>query len=303
MSRQYQFSVLLLIISACRVQGQYYFYNDKYYNAQVLVEAGFFAAAFNCLTDLGGKKGYGGPFLKDINWEKTHPGGGIYVVILFDQLLGFRAESSFGKISASDNVLKNDHSAAKDRYKRNLQFESCIIELSVLAEFLPLSLLSKESYPLFSPYLLAGFGVFKFNPRAFLNGQWIDLHPLHTEGQGFKEYPFKNSYKLTQLNFPVGLGLKYEISALLNARFEIVYRFLTTDYIDDVSTQYIDPKYFHSNLNAHDANIAISLADRSSELQPGLSNHEGAIRGNSGNKDAYFSCNIKLGLVLNRKRR
>jgi hypothetical protein len=97
--------------------------------------------------------------------------------------------------------------------------------------------------------------------------------------------------------------LRYEISAILNTRLEILYRFLKTDYLDDVSTRYIDPVHFHSNLKPADVRNAIALADRSAELRPGNTNPEGAIRGNPGNKDAYFSFNIKLGVVLNRKPR
>lgn len=300
---RFQYLVLLMITSATRLYSQYYFYNDNYYNSIILVEAGFSVGGMNALTDLGGKKGNGKPFLKDINWQHTHLSGGLYISVLYDQILAVRAEASFGKVSAADNVLKYDLSSAKDRYARNLHFQSNISELCLLAEFLPLSLFIAENYPLFSPYLLAGMGYFKFNPRAQLNGQWIDLHPLRTEGQGFKEYPYKKPYRLVQLNFPVGLGVRYEISALLNLRLEILYRFLKTDYLDDVSTQYIDPSYFYSNLNIGDATTAQMMADRSAELKPGIYKHEGEIRGNPKNRDAYFTCNIKIGLILNRKHR
>jgi len=303
MTRRLQYLVLLMITSASRLFSQYYFYNDNYYNSLILVEAGLSIGGMNCLTDLGGKKGNGTAFIKDLNWNNTHPSGGIYISILYDQLFAIRAEACFGKVSASDNVLQYDHSVARDRYHRNLHFQSNIGELSLSGEFLPLSLFSSERYPLFSPYLVAGIGFFKFNPQAKLNGRWIDLHPLRTEGQGFKEYPHKDSYKLTQLNIPVGLGVRYEISALLNVRLEIVYRFLKTDYLDDVSTQYIDPSTFYSNLNIHDALNAKILSDRGAELRAGMFKKEGEIRGNPQNRDAYFTANVKLGLILNRKRR
>ena len=303
MKRHFQFLMALLVVSSAQLRGQYYFYNNKYYHSAVLVEAGLSTGGFNCLTDLGGNSGPGKGFVKDLNLRNTHIGAGLYAGVLVDQLFGMRVEVSIGKISASDRALKNDHSLGRNRFYRNLEFESTITELSVLAEFLPLSLLNKESYPLFSPYVLAGMGLFRFNPRAYFEGRWIDLHPLHTEGQGFKQYPSKQLYKLTQVNFPVGLGLRYELSAILNARLEVVYRFLRTDYLDDVSTQYIDPKHFYSNLNVRDAALAIALADRSGELQPGVVNHKDEIRGNPSNRDAYFSCNIKLGVLLNRKRR
>ncbi len=303
MLKQYQLLFAVTILSVPGLHSQYYFYDDQYYNSSLLIETGFSGGAFNCLTDLGGGKGHGKPFVKDINWSNTHHGGGFYLVVLFEQVLGLRVEGSFGKISAFDNILKGDHSEAVDRFNRNLAFESNLGELAMVVEFHPVSCFARESHPLFSPYMLAGIGMFRFNPRTKLGGQWIFLHPLHTEGQGFKEYPHKDPYKLTQINFPVGLGWKYEISAILNARVEIVYRFLTTDYLDDVSTQYIDPGHFHSNLKPFDALSAIALADRSGEVQSGISNPEGAIRGNPANRDAYFSFNIKLGVILNRKHR
>jgi len=292
-----------MITSASVVQSQYYFYNDKYYNSLTLAEAGFSIGGMNCLTDLGGRKGNGKPFLKDINWKNTHPAGGSYFGLLYDQTFGIRAEVQFGKISASDNILKDDQSSAKNRYNRNLHFKSNITEVLLLAEFFPLALFNREHTPFISPFLLSGIGIFRFNPQAQLNNQWIDLHPLHTEGQGFKEYPGKTPYKITQVNFPVGFGLRYEISALINARLEMVYRFLRTDYLDDVSTQYIDPSMFYTNLSVREAGIAKNLADRSAELQPGISRHEGEIRGNPENRDTYFSCNLKVGLILNRKAR
>jgi len=303
MARQFYILVFVLIIAARRLQGQYYFYNDKYYHSLLLVEAGFSIGAMNCLTDLGGNKGRGKRFLKDINWQNTHPAGGIYLRTIYDQKFGARAELIFGRISASDNVLKSDHSEAQNRYYRNLHFQSRITEVSIMTEFLPLSLFNSENVPFLSPYLLVGIGFFKFNPQAQLKGQWYDLQLFHTEGQGFKEYPFKKPYNLTQMNFPVGVGVGYEISALLNVRLELIYRILNTDYLDDVSTKYIDPSFFYTNLRVQDVSTAQLLADRGYELRPGISNKEGEIRGNPLNKDSYFSFNIKIGLVLNRKRR
>lgn len=303
MSRQSVLLAALIILSASESRSQYYFYNDRYYNTPVLVEAGISTGGFNCLTDLGGNKGPGRRFLKDVNLQNTHPGGGAYLVILFQQVAGIRFEGSIGQVSASDHILKNDESTAKNRFNRNLSFQTILREFSITAEFYPLSLLIGEDYPLFSPYITLGIGVFSFNPRANYQGKWVDLRPLHTEGQGFKEYPDRPVYRLTQINFPFGFGLRYEISAIFSARAEVVYRFLTTDYLDDVSTTYINPTHFQSNLKAEAIATAVSLADRSVELSPGSINQAGGIRGNPGNKDAYFSFNIKLGVVLNRKHR
>jgi hypothetical protein len=292
-----------MITSAWRLQSQYYFYNDKYYNSVLLVESGVTLGGMNCLTDLGGKEGRGKPFLKDINWEKTHLTSGIYINLMYDQALGLRVEANFGKVSAADQVLNKDHSVSRHRYYRNLHFRSRILEGCFVAEVLPLAILNKEKYTLLSPYLLAGIGFFKFSPQAFIGNQWVDLQPLSTEGQGFKEYPGRESYRLIQVNFPLGMGLRYELSALITIRIDIVYRFLRTDYLDDVSTRYVDPGTFYSNHRTHVAVIAEQLADRGAELTPGFYKKEGEIRGNPANRDGYFSGNLKFGLFLNRRHR
>ena len=89
-----------------------------------------------------------------------------------------------------------------------------------------------------------GAGIFSFNPQAKLNGQWYALQPLHLEGQGFKEYPDRSSYQLNQLNFIAGLGLRYELNSVFNARLELVHRILRTDYLDDVSNIMSIPIFF-----------------------------------------------------------
>ena len=303
MTRQFKYLVLLMITFATGLKSQYYFYNDKYYHSPLLVETGISIGGMNCLTDLGGRSDEGSLFVKDINWNQTHPCMGLYVGVLFDQLLGVRLEANFGKISGADKVLKRDQPSAKDRYQRNLHFQSTISELALLVEFFPFSLLNKESYPLIAPYLIGGIGFFKFNPQAELGGQWINLHPLHTEGQGFSEYSDKAEYRLTQVEFPIGFGLRYELSALWNLRLELIYRFLNTDYLDDVSTKYINPASFHANLHPIQAMNAQMLADRSYELQPALYRSDGDIRGNPEKKDGYFSCSLQVGFTINRKRR
>ena len=47
--------------------AQYYFYDDQYYDNPVIIEIGGSIGIMNCLTDLGGKKGIGKKFIKDLN--------------------------------------------------------------------------------------------------------------------------------------------------------------------------------------------------------------------------------------------
>jgi len=146
-----------------------------------------------------------------------------------------------------------------------------------------------------------GLGIFHFNPYVQFNDRRVYLRQLHTEGEGFPEYADRQEYKLTQVNFPVGAGLKYEASALINFRLEVLHRFLQTDYLDDVSQSYIDPSLFAKYLPAEEAEIARQLSDRRKDPTGNLRADQ--PRGNSRKNDSYFSITLKLGIIINRSRR
>jgi len=176
--------------------------------------------------------------------------------------------------------------------------------MMAVAEIYPLSFFGYSDdgdLPRINPYLLAGVGMYHFEPQAKLNNTWIALKPLHTEGEGFSEYPNRKEYKLTQTNFPVGVGVRYDLSETFNIRAEFVYRVLKTDYLDDVSqTNYINPILFEKYLSGAALNDAVQLNDRRGELHPKNGVQPGE-RGNPNNNDSYFSFNIKLGLVFGRQ--
>jgi hypothetical protein len=280
---------------------QYYFYDATHLEPEWRWEGGITLGWMNCLTDLGGGKGNGKKFIKDINWKNGRPSAGLFLLTTHHDVIALRIEWTKAEVNAADSILKKEESPAALRYTRNLEFKSPISEFNVVAEFHPLMLLT-SSFQLLSPYLLLGIGYFHFQPEANYNGTWIRLQPLHTEGQGFKEYPLRTPYKLAQLNFPIGLGIKYDASTFANFRLEILYRILMTDYLDDVSTDYIDASLFYKYFSLANADLARNLADRTKEILPNHQSVPGAIRGNAGNNDGYFSISIKFSIVLNRKR-
>jgi hypothetical protein len=280
--------------------AQYYFYDAHHLEPEWRWESGITMGWMNCLTDLGGRKGNGKKFIKDINTKNGRPCAGLFMKATYRDVIGLRLECNIGQITASDSILKNDQSEAASRYKRNLHFRSAILEASLIAEFHPLSL-NNSAVHTFSPYILLGVGAFHFQPQACLEGRWINLKPLHTEGEGFPEYSSTKEYKLSQVNIPIGCGLKYDASALMNLNLEMMYRILRTDYLDDVSTNYIDPRVFYKHLSPSQARLAEILSDRTNELDITHHTQEGAMRGNPKNNDAYFSVSLKVSFVLNRK--
>jgi hypothetical protein len=161
-------ATVLLLLFAQPLTAQYYFYNDKYYENDLLFDIGVSAGGMNCFTDLGGKKGTGKKFLKDMNLKNTRLAGGIYAAATYKNVLALRLEATFGQIKAYDSILKGDQSIAKFRYKRNLDFRSNITEFSATAEIHPLffNVSDDREPPRLSPYIMGGIGLFSFNPQA-----------------------------------------------------------------------------------------------------------------------------------------
>lgn len=303
-------SLVVVLVSALLLhqplKAQYYYYNNKYYDNAVVFELGGSFGVMNSLTDIGGRKGVGKKFIKDLNWKNAKPSFGLYVLANYRNMLGFRLEGTFGEVGAYDSILKSVKESTFGRYERNLSFKSKISDFQFGVEVHPLFFkdYDDEEPPSLSPYLVAGVGLFSFDPQAYLNGQWYSLQPLHTEGEGFAEYPDRKNYKLTQVNFAAGIGLRYEINSMFNARLELNHRFLTTDYLDDVSQEnYIDPALFYNYLSPNRAAIAQQLADRRSELNSNEITNINDQRGNPKNNDAYFTIQLKVGVTLGRQRR
>ncbi len=297
--------IVVFLIGSKNTDAQYYFFDGEYYDNPILYEAGISLNAMNCLTDLGGHKGLGTKFLKDLNTGKTHLSGGVFFSVAYKNTVALRLEGTYGQISANDNVLVGITDIARERFNRNLNFRSYIIDVTAMLEIHPMYVfidwLAKETTPpRTSPYILGGIGYFSFNPQTKQGNRYIDLQPLSTEGQGFAEYPDRHVYKLNQINIPVGAGLKYELSPLINLRAEVVYRNTFTDYLDDTSTTYIDPALFdkYFGVGSQKAINARALYDQQLEKHGGIDGR----RGNPKNTDAYFTANLKISVIIGRER-
>ena len=288
---------LQLLFFACFVTcannafGQYYFYNDKYYDNDLVFELGGSIGVMNSITDLGGQSSNKKIYFNEINWQNKKTALGFYVGAMFQHVVGVRLEATYGSIKGNDSLLPNTSS----RRARNLSFRSDLTEFALIAEFYPLNLSNGEQPHMLSPYIMAGVGWFSFNPQGNLDGKWVDLKPLHTEGQGFKEYPDRTPYRLSQANISAGVGIRYDINGSFNFRLEWLHRFLFTDYLDDASTQYINPALFSTYLSPTLAQQAILLHKRTPVHT--------TTRGNPKNNDSYFTINFKLGMTLGRTRR
>lgn len=271
------------------IQSESYYGNDPLY-----YEIGGGLGAMNCITDIGGANSVKKYYLNEIKGRNFRFSGNVYASVMYHNIIGARLEATFGSIRSADSDVKGNSITSIYKRNRNLSFSSKISEFSLLFEFHPLPLLDLEplkNWP--EPYALAGVGIFSFNPQAKYNGNMVDLKPLHTEGEGFPEYPGVSNYSLTQANIPVGIGLRYKLSSRLSLRLEYVHRVLFTDYLDDVSSRtYVDPASFDKNLSPAAAAVAKAL------YNPSLNGRYPPRRGNPDNKDTYMSLFLKIGVLL-----
>ncbi len=259
------------------------------------------------LGDLGGNAGYGTHFIKDVNLELTKMMKGAFISAYPNDWLGIRVAAQYTYVAGEDYIINTNGINELWRKQRNLDFKSNVWEIYGAFELFPTMMLNKyEDYdPLLKPYGFIGVGIFHFDPQGSItdangNKTWYKLHPLHTEGQGFSEYPEKKPYSLTQINIPMGLGVKVRISEKVTLGPELLYRKTFTDYMDDVSTTYIDPNLFDVHLSPQNAAIARQISDKTFGIvTPGVNRYEpGTQRGQPKNLDAYFSFVLKLGIRL-----
>jgi hypothetical protein len=294
------FPILWLCFLSLQSSGQ------GYYDRAVTFEAGISVGPMNSLTDIGGRRGNGERGPKDLNIKSTTLYGSLYGSAIYKHFLAIRLEATVGKVKSNDSLLRGIEKTAIGRFNRNLSFRSPIYEGSLTAELHPIELFSgvdPERYPPeWSPYVIGGVGYFHFNPQANLNGEWIDLQPLHTEGQDFAEYPERKNYKLNEFCIPLGVGVAYEVSPKFNLRLEYISRVSFTDYLDDVHSRYIDPALFSKYLSGADLEHALVLNNRGrpDAIPAQTTAHPGGIRGNPLNNDSYFTINFKIGYAFGR---
>ena len=195
----------------------------------------------------------------------TRPGFGLFASRRLGPRFTVRASFNWGRLKGDDfESAEPADQSGRFRYVRNLQFRNDIKELSAVGIFdFVENLATFRSRKGIVPYLFAGIAVFHHNPRAMVPdsdvnngntpfpnaGEWVELEPLSTEGA---------SYKKIQFAIPFGVGLRFKLDERWDLAFEVGYRYLFTDYLDDVSGDYVD-------LGSLSSNLARALSDRSRE--------------------------------------
>lgn len=233
----------------------------------------------------GGISNYQGDLIDKYYVSKlTKPAIGLTGMYDISDRVSVRAGFTFAKIAGNDRYISKDNLQA-----RNLSFESRISEFSLLGEFNVFNLNSIR----WTPYLFGGLAIFKFNPYTYdTTNTKHYLKPLSTEGQGLDQYPESKPYSLTQFAIPFGGGLKYAINDRIRLGLELGIRKTFTDYLDDVSGNYVDA----ADLLAARGAKAVELAYRADELPGGSQSYpaKGTQRGGAKQQDIYYFTGLHL---------
>ncbi|MBS1938498.1 MAG: hypothetical protein JST98_11955 [Bacteroidetes bacterium] len=246
----------------------------------------------NFLGELGGRNQIGSPFIWDLEISQTKPALSFGYRYYLAQRLAVRAAGTYGVLAGNDNLTKEEF-----RENRNLSFRSVLLEGQLCLEFQPFQEELGHVYDLrgvkgMAPtrtglYVFAGIGGFHFNPQTQFQGTWVDLKPLHTEGQGLPGGP--PEYELTQICIPMGIGLRRALNKTMTIGLELQYTKTFTDYIDDVSGSYYDKKI----IEEHYGPEAAYLSDPSLGKIPGQTN-TGQQRGYPEHNDGYLFLKAQL---------
>lgn len=184
-----------------------------------------------------------------------------------------RSYITYGALTATDKK------GTASMQARNLDFSSKILDFELGAQYNILNL----NYKWWTPYVFAGVGLYHFNPYTKdATGDKYFLRTLNTEGQGF--VPGISPYSTNQLNVPLGFGVDYLLSEDHRIGLELGYRYLFTDYLDDVSGVYVAESIMQKAGGAK----GVELAFRGDEVSNRPYPVPGDIRGNPKSKDAYY---------------
>lgn len=270
------FSLILLFCSIFSV---------GYLNAQDQeIEIGLMAGAAIYSGDLSPQEF--GLYTDDVN-----PAGGLYIRYRPANRLALRFNALFGRLSAEDeDFLPGD---VREGNERALKFRTNFSEFSLLAEF-DLFYIGDKNDNHLALYLQGGGGIVSYNPEGNLNGEWVELQPLRTEGQGVLNNPNYDPapYALNEFVPVFGGGLRWRLSPKVTLGLEIAGRRVASDYIDDVSNTTVDFLDILENTGSLGAEFS----------NPNISNPTDArrttyVRGGEFS-DWYFQGGLTVGIIL-----
>ncbi|MGL4599517.1 MAG: DUF6089 family protein [Bacteroidia bacterium] len=251
--------------------------------AQYNLEFGVSTGAANYLGDMGGNELTRRDFVSDMKFSQTRASVGTYMRYRINSLFSVKANLTWLRLSGNDALSSNPA-----RNARNLNFRNDVFELAAQGQYFFYTVNSYSNYRhinKFSLYAGLGAGVIYHNPKTQYENEWVALRGLETEGY---------AYKRLVAVVPVSAGFCYTINRKFRIGWELNWRTTFTDYIDDVSSNYV----------AHPENsLAGKLANRTDELSgidPAFAENftPGNKRGDASHNDSYLSTSVEFGYLF-----
>lgn len=218
------------------------------------------------------------------------PMGGLSYKFFMSPHVGIRLGASFAQLTAADSLSNIPVNRA-----RNLSFATNMFEVHGGLEFnlLPIDIDRMKV----TPYVFGGIALFYSNPYTTQqNGDKVFLRPLSTEGQGLAQYPDRKEYKLVNVAFPIGGGLKFLVGNTLVITTEVGLRYCATDYLDDVSRSYVNLDTLSGFRGAQAANLSFR-GDENPNWEGNYPNYK-YQRGDSKQNDWYYYCGLNVSIYF-----
>ncbi|MFI5202903.1 MAG: DUF6089 family protein [Flavobacteriales bacterium] len=259
--RKRSFIVILFTLQITFTEAQSFFSPTAWRTLRR--EVGISFGASNFLGDLGGRDAIGTNFLRDWEFSMIRFSSQVYHSYYLNQSTTIKTNFSYAWIQGDDKLTKETF-----RSNRNLNFKSNVYEFSTAIQWLFLKEKMGNKYGLrnirhrkigvransIGMYLTAGIGVMYFNPKGNFQGRWVELHRLHTEGQGLPGGP--RQYKRVGVSIPLGIGFRKSLSRQSGLYLEFTQHYTFTDYLDDVSSSYYDNAAISQNFGTTAAAMA-----------------------------------------------
>jgi len=209
--------------------------------AQYRWDFGLKVGASNYLGDIGGKYLPRRDFVVDMHLNSTRMSAGAYTRYKVNKRLALSANFDWIRITDRDA-----YTTYAPRRARNANFRNDLLELGGRAEltiWYDNDVGNKGYYnPDFKVFLFAGLAGYVSNPKGQIykegevqyDGEWFELRDWNTEGQ-------KESYAKYGVAIPAGIGAYFTYNKKWRVQWDLSWRTVFTDYLDDVSTVYTSP--------------------------------------------------------------
>jgi hypothetical protein len=201
----------------------------------------------------------------------VRPAIGLACTYPVHRYVGIRGGLNWSRLKGADASVSRTANPTSDdigRFTRNLAFRNDVLELALTGTF--------DLFPMprdirrrgwIRPYATAGLSLFAHNPETQAPGSssWVRLQPLGTEGQWTGAPGTRKPYRLVQVGFPLGFGVRYRMSDRWDLQLEICYRLTLTDYLDDVSGAYPTDSVY-GLMESSGNTLGIALSNRSASV-------------------------------------